>query len=62
MTGTRLSDLSEREALGGDQHALPADLFPDRVTYAALGHLHLAQAVGRHEHIRYSGSDPPLPG
>jgi exonuclease SbcD len=60
MTGTRLSALSERKILGGNQHALPANLFPDRVTYAALGHLHLAQAAGGHAHIRYSGSPIPL--
>ena len=60
MTGTRLSDLSERKILGGNQHALPATLFPNQVTYVALGHLHLAQAVGGLEHIRYSGSPIPL--
>jgi exonuclease SbcD len=60
MTGTRLSELSERKVLGGNQHALPAALFPEQVGYVALGHLHLAQAVGGQEHIRYSGSPIPL--
>lgn len=60
MTGTRLSELSERKILGGNQHALPATLFPEQVSYAALGHLHLAQMVGGHGHIRYSGSPIPL--
>ena len=60
MTGTRLSELSERKVLGGNQHALPAALFPEQVAYVALGHLHLAQPVGGHEHIRYSGSPIPL--
>jgi exonuclease SbcD len=59
LTGTRLSELSERKIQGGNQHALPVSLFPDDVTYVALGHLHLAQAVG-HEHVRYSGSPIPL--
>lgn len=59
MTGTRLSELSERRVLGGNQHALPHDLFPEWVTYGALGHLHLAQSVGR-DSIRYSGSPIPL--
>lgn len=59
MTGTDISVLSERKILGGNQHALPADIFDDRVAYAALGHLHLAQRVGR-EHVRYSGSPIPL--
>jgi len=59
MTGARLSELSERKVLGGNQHALPADIFPERVAYAALGHLHLAQEVTRSS-IRYSGSPIPL--
>lgn len=60
MTGTHLSELSERKVLGGNLHALPVALFPDQVTYVALGHLHLAQAVGGQNHIRYSGSPIPL--
>jgi len=59
MTGTAISELSERRILGGNQHALPADLFPETLAYVALGHLHLAQAVTR-ESIRYSGSPIPL--
>lgn len=59
MTGTTLSELSERRILGGNQHALPADIFPDDLAYAALGHLHLAQKVAK-DHIRYSGSPIPL--
>jgi exonuclease SbcD len=60
MTGTALSELSERRILGGNQHALPVDLFADDLAYVALGHLHLAQTVGGHEHVRYSGSPIPL--
>jgi len=60
MTGTQLSELSERKILGGNQHALPVDIFPDDVAYVALGHLHLAQRVGNREHVRYSGSPIPL--
>ena len=60
MTGTRLSELSERKILGGNQHALPAGIFPGDVDYVALGHLHLAQQVGGREHVRYSGSPIPL--
>ena len=60
MVGSRISDLSERRILGGNQHALPASLFPPSLTYAALGHLHLAQALGEHRHLRYSGSPIPL--
>ncbi len=60
MVGTTLSELSERRILGGNQHALPADIFPDDVTYAALGHLHRPQRVGPSGRIRYSGSPIPL--
>lgn len=59
LSGTRLSELSERKVLGGNQHALPADMFPDEVAYVALGHLHLAQRIGRRG-IMYSGSPIPL--
>lgn len=60
MVGTQVSELSERKVLGGNQHALPVDVFPDDVAYVALGHLHLAQAVGGRRHVRYSGSPIPL--
>jgi len=60
MVGTELSELSERRILGGNQHALPVDLFPEDVAYAALGHLHKAQRVGGREGVRYSGSPLPL--
>ncbi|MBJ6761418.1 exonuclease SbcCD subunit D C-terminal domain-containing protein [Myxococcaceae bacterium JPH2] len=60
MTGSELSVLSERKILGGNQHALPVDLFPEDVAYAALGHLHKAQRVGAREGVRYSGSPLPL--
>ncbi len=60
MVGGSLSELSERKILGGHQHALPITLFPEQVSYTALGHLHLAQAVGGNESVRYSGSPIPL--
>ncbi|MEJ1298582.1 MAG: exonuclease SbcCD subunit D C-terminal domain-containing protein [Candidatus Sedimenticola sp. (ex Thyasira tokunagai)] len=60
MVGGELSEMSERRILGGNQHALPVNIFGEAVVYAALGHLHLAQRVGGHEHIRYSGSPIPL--
>ncbi|MGR9046485.1 MAG: exonuclease SbcCD subunit D C-terminal domain-containing protein [Gammaproteobacteria bacterium] len=59
MVGTKLSELSERKILGGNQHALPVELFPDDIAYVALGHLHLAQPVGD-ARVRYSGSPLPL--
>lgn len=60
MVGTELSRLSERRILGGNQHALPVRIFPEDVTYVALGHLHKAQRVGGQEHVRYSGAPLPL--
>jgi len=60
VAGTALSELSERKVLGGNQHALPADLFCADVAYVALGHLHLAQSVSGADHLRYSGSPLPL--
>jgi exonuclease SbcD len=60
MVGTQLSELSERKILGGNQHALPVDIFPEDIAYVALGHLHRAQCIGGREHIRYSGSPIPL--
>jgi exonuclease SbcD len=60
MTGGILSELSERKILGGNQHALPADIFPDDIAYVALGHLHRPQTVGSRENVRYSGSPLPL--
>ncbi|MDD1605510.1 MAG: exonuclease subunit SbcD, partial [Methylococcaceae bacterium] len=60
MVNGNVSELSERKILGGNQHALPVDLFPKAIDYVALGHLHLAQTVGGNQHIRYSGSPIPL--
>lgn len=56
LVGGALSELSERKVLGGNQHALPLDLFPAECAYVALGHLHRPQALGGLEHVRYSGS------
>lgn len=53
----QLSELSERKVLGGNQHALPGDLFTG-ADYTALGHLHLAQQMG--DKVHYSGSPLPL--
>jgi len=60
MTGGAVSELSERKILGGNQHALPADIFSEDIAYGALGHLHLPQTVGGKENVRYCGSPIPL--
>lgn len=51
---------SERRIVIGGTEALPASMFDPEIAYAALGHLHLAQRVGKKEHLRYSGSPLPL--
>lgn len=51
---------SERRIVIGGTEALPASMFDPQVAYVALGHLHLAQRVGGHEHRRYCGSPLPL--
>lgn len=53
LAAGQLSELSERRVLGGNQHALPAELFAS-ADYTALGHLHLAQSPT--EGVHYSGS------
>ena len=59
--GGQVSELSERKVLGGNQHAIAVEaFFSDEIAYVALGHLHLAQAVGGRDHVRYCGSPIPL--
>lgn len=60
MVSGPVEHLSERRILGGHQHALPSSIFPDDVTYAALGHLHKAQRIAKRDHVRYAGSPIPL--
>lgn len=60
MVGGARSDDSERKIQIGYQAALPADIYPEDAAYVALGHLHRAQALEGHPHIRYSGSPIPL--
>ena len=60
MVGGDSSPDSERRILIGGTEALPASMFDPGIAYAALGHLHLAQKVGKQEHLRYCGSPIPL--
>jgi len=60
MVGGQSSQDSERRIVIGGTEALPATMFDPQVAYVALGHLHLAQRVGGHEHRRYCGSPLPL--
>ncbi|MDR2164752.1 MAG: exonuclease SbcCD subunit D C-terminal domain-containing protein [Zoogloeaceae bacterium] len=52
---TREGDGVRELYVGSLAHA-PPGIFPARLDYVALGHLHLPQAVRGHAHIRYSGA------
>ena len=60
MVGGEISQDSERRIVIGGSEALSAGIFEPAIAYAALGHLHLAQRVGKEEHLRYCGSPLPL--
>jgi len=49
-----------RELYVGTLAYVGVDAFPPSIDYLALGHLHVPQAVGGTEHIRYSGSPIPM--
>lgn len=52
-------DDGTRQLYVGTALQINADIFPDWLTYTALGHLHSPQKCGR-ENIRYSGSPIPM--
>jgi len=60
MIDGQMSQDSERRIVIGGTEMLPAGMFAPPIAYAALGHLHLAQQVGQHAHLRYCGSPIPL--
>ena len=60
MVGGSVSEQSERRIVIGGTEALSATIFGPEIAYAALGHLHLAQSVGKQAHLRYCGSPIPL--
>lgn len=49
-----------RELYVGSLAHVEEAVFPLAIDYLALGHLHVPQAVGTSEHIRYSGSPIPM--
>lgn len=53
------NDRSERVIVGGLE-SVSADIFDERLTYTALGHIHKAQCIGGRENVRYSGSPLPM--
>lgn len=60
MVGGEISQDSERPIVIGGTEPLSAAIFDANIAYAALGHLHLAQTVGKQNHIRYCGSPIPM--
>lgn len=59
LHGATVSEASERPIVIGGEESISAAIFPEDISYVALGHLHRAQRVGE-ERIRYSGSPLPL--
>jgi exonuclease SbcD len=59
MAGADAEFLSERRVSIGGQESAPLRLFPEDISYVALGHIHRAQRVGR-DTIRYAGAPLPL--
>ena len=49
-----------RELYIGSLAQVRTDVFPASISYLALGHLHVPQAVGASEFIRYCGSPLPM--
>lgn len=60
MLGGEASEESERRIVMGNAEALSDAIFDDSVAYAALGHLHKAQRIGKRKHVRYCGSPLPM--
>jgi exonuclease SbcD len=54
------SEQSERDVRIGNVSGLPVDVFPEDLTYVALGHLHRPQRAGGRDHVQYAGSPLPL--
>jgi len=49
-----------RELYVGSLAHVGEEVFPSSIDYLALGHLHVPQAVGSAEHMRYCGSPIPM--
>lgn len=60
LTGGQVSEESERRIIIGGVEALSVNIFDPAIAYVALGHLHLAQAIGNDTSRRYSGSPLPM--
>jgi exonuclease SbcD len=60
LTGSQVSEESERRIVIGGAEGLSAQIFDPAIAYVALGHLHLAQGVGSDPTRRYCGSPLPM--
>lgn len=49
-------DQEVRQTTIGNLGGIEANIFPSFIDYVALGHIHVAQIVGKNPRIRYSGS------
>ena len=58
--GRTTDDDGVRDLYVGSLAHVGVDIFPAMLDYVALGHLHVPQAVGDREHVRYSGSPLPM--
>jgi len=58
--GKTLEGDGVRELYVGSLAHISAAIFPECFKYVALGHLHVPQAVGGKEFVRYSGSPLPM--
>lgn len=58
--GTTVDGDGVRELYVGSLTRVGRDVFPPSIDYLALGHLHVAQTVGRKENMRYCGSPLPI--
>ncbi len=60
LLGTQRSSDSERDVRIGNVDGVPVDVFPEELTYVALGHLHRPQEVGGRQGVCYAGSPLPM--
>lgn len=58
--GRTTTDDGVRDLYIGGLGGISANIFSPIIDYVALGHLHVPQLVGGHEHIRYCGSPIPM--
>jgi exonuclease SbcD len=51
-----INGLGQRDLYVGNLGSVSSDIFPEDLSYTALGHIHRSQKVAGRENIRYSGS------